>query len=165
MFGGEKVCEFLFLFFRFVCFFLGGGGRDGLIIVQKKGNFVYYLKKLLSTRHCNTLHCFIIVIFVQWVLVQLLNFRLSLRKRRWQKWKALAAQVISVTNFQPAFTRNLFPLTRLLLIPLTKQNQVWGPYYKLWIKFFQLWFMACMFCAWAINQRRKKEAPSLTVWN
>lgn len=100
---------------RFVCFFLGGGGgRDGLIIVQKKGNFVYYLKKLLSTRHCNTLHCFIIVIFVQWVLVQLLNFRLSLRKRRWQKWKALAAQVISVTNFQPAFTRNLFPLTRLL---------------------------------------------------
>ena len=26
MFGGEKVCEFLFLFFRFVCFFLGRGG-------------------------------------------------------------------------------------------------------------------------------------------
>lgn len=90
------------LFFVFsVClfFFLAGGGGDGLIIVQKKGNFMYYLKKLLSTRHCNTLHCFIIVIFVQWVLVQLLNFRLSLRKRRWQKWKALAAQVISVTNF------------------------------------------------------------------
>ena len=65
MFGGEKVCEFCFLFFQFVCFFLGGGGGDGLIIVQKKGNFVYYLEKLLSTRHCNTLHCFIIVIFVQ----------------------------------------------------------------------------------------------------
>ena len=65
MFGGEKVCEFCFLFFRFVCFFLGEGGGDGLIIVKKKGNFVYYLKKLLSTRHCNTLHCFIIVIFVQ----------------------------------------------------------------------------------------------------
>ena len=67
MFGGEKVCEFLFLFFRFVCFFLGrgGGGAAGFIIVQKKGNFVYYLNKLLSTRHCNTLHCFIIVIFVQ----------------------------------------------------------------------------------------------------
>lgn len=105
------------LFFVFsVCLFFSwwGGGGDGLIIVRKKGNFVYYLKKLLSTRHCNTLHCFIIVIFVQWVLVQLLNFRLSLRKRRWQKWKALAAQVISVTNFQPAYTRNLFPLTRLL---------------------------------------------------
>ena len=28
MFGGEKVCEFLFLFFRFVCFFLGGGGGE-----------------------------------------------------------------------------------------------------------------------------------------
>ena len=28
MFGGEKVCEFCFLFFRFVCFFSwrGGGG-------------------------------------------------------------------------------------------------------------------------------------------
>ena len=66
MFGGEKVCEFCFSFFWFVCFFLGrGGGGNGLIIVQKKGNFVYYLKKLLSTRHCNTLHCFIIVIFVQ----------------------------------------------------------------------------------------------------
>ena len=42
MFGGEKVCEFCFLFFQFVCFFLGGGGGgDGLIIVKKKGNFVY----------------------------------------------------------------------------------------------------------------------------
>ena len=51
MFGGEKVCEF-FVFVFSVCFFFswwGGGGRDGLIIVQKKGNFVYYLKKLLST--------------------------------------------------------------------------------------------------------------------
>ena len=65
MFGGEKVCEFFFCFFGLFVFFLAGGGRDGLIIVQKKGNFVYYLKKLLSTRHCNTLHCFIIVIFVQ----------------------------------------------------------------------------------------------------
>ena len=83
-------------------------------LFKKKGNFVYYFKKLLSTRHCNTLLCFIIVIFVQWVLVQLLNFRLSLRKRRWQKWKALAAQVISVTNFQPAYTVNLLPLARLL---------------------------------------------------
>ena len=63
MFGGEKVCEFCFLFFGLFVFFLVGG--DGLIIVRKKGNFVYYLKKLLSTRHCNTLHCFIIVIFVQ----------------------------------------------------------------------------------------------------
>ena len=66
MFGGEKVCELFFVFL--VCLFCswrGGGGRDGLIIVKKKGNFVYYLKKLLSTRHCNTLHCFIIVIFVQ----------------------------------------------------------------------------------------------------
>ena len=62
MFGGEKVCEFCF--FGLFVFFLVGGG-DGLIIVRKKGNFVYYLKKLLSTRHCNTLHCFIIVIFVQ----------------------------------------------------------------------------------------------------
>ena len=68
MFGGEKVCEFLVFGFSVCLFFSrpeGGGGRDGLIIVQKKGNFVYYLKKLLSTRHCNTLHCFIIVIFVQ----------------------------------------------------------------------------------------------------
>ena len=66
MFGGEKVCEFFLLFFP-VCLFFSwrGGGRGGLIIVQKKGNFVYYLKKLLSTRHCNTLHFFIIVIFVQ----------------------------------------------------------------------------------------------------
>ena len=83
MFGGEKVCEFWVLFFWFVCFFLGGGWINNCL--KKKGNFVYYFKKLLSTRHCNTLLCFIIVIFVQWVLVQLLNFRLSLRKRRWQK--------------------------------------------------------------------------------
>ena len=26
MFGGEKVCEFCFSFFWFVCFFLGRGG-------------------------------------------------------------------------------------------------------------------------------------------
>ena len=61
MFGGEKVCEFLGLF----VFFLVGGGERWVNNCSKKGNFVYYLKKLLSTRHCNTLHCFIIVIFVQ----------------------------------------------------------------------------------------------------
>ena len=37
MFGGEKVCEFCFLFFRFVCFFPGGGGGGGLTMVKKKG--------------------------------------------------------------------------------------------------------------------------------
>ena len=34
MFGGEKVCEFLFLFFRFVCFFLGRGGGGGDVWVK-----------------------------------------------------------------------------------------------------------------------------------
>ena len=84
MFGGEKVCEFWVLFFWFVCFFLGGGWINNCL--KKKGIlFITSRNYYQLARHCNTLLCFIIVIFVQWVLVQLLNFRLSLRKRRWQK--------------------------------------------------------------------------------
>ena len=40
MFGGEKVCEFFFfVFFRFVCFFLGGGGKRWVNNFSKKMEF------------------------------------------------------------------------------------------------------------------------------
>ena len=39
MFGGEKVCEFCFLFFWFVCFFLGRGGGGWVNNCSKKREF------------------------------------------------------------------------------------------------------------------------------